>query len=134
MSLLGLRGIRELLESLGVHLHVAAHDAVRDGGHRLVPVRLLRTLHEVLHHQRVRGCFVHAHHLLNSIRVEQEKCTLSRLVMHRLRCLDQAFQKFGTKIGETSLDKVPVRIKELFYLIKKYNFFRWVGDWPDFEQ
>ncbi len=82
LSLLGLRGISKLLESLGVHFHVTAHDAVRDGRHRLVPVRLLRALHKVLHHQRVRRRLVHPHHLLNSIRVEQQKGSLSCLVVH----------------------------------------------------
>jgi len=81
--------ISEFFESLGIHLHVASHHAVRDRGDRLVPVSLLlRALHEVFHDEGICQGFVQTHQLLNGIRVEEQECSLSRLVVHRLRSLD----------------------------------------------
>jgi len=38
-------GISKLFEGLGIHFHVAPHDAVCDSGDSLIPMSLLRALH-----------------------------------------------------------------------------------------
>lgn len=65
LLLLGLDG--KFFKLIPVDLHVGANDLVRDRGHRLVPMLLLRSIQQSLHNNRVRLRHVSLHHLLNRL-------------------------------------------------------------------
>jgi hypothetical protein len=75
-----------------IHLHIGANNLIGDGGHRLVPVLLLRTVEQTLNDDWV--CFHHVclNNFLNRLRIKQEKSPLSGLIMHTLACAEKPFQ------------------------------------------
>ena len=117
-----------------IHLHIGANNLVGDGGHRLVPVLLLRAVEQTLHDDWI--CFHHValHNFLDRLGVKQKQSPLGGLVMHTLACAEKPFQELGSELVELLLGPVPHKVEHLFDLLDENHFFGWAGDRPELKK
>ena len=125
-----------LFELLSVYLHVGSHYSHCDSVNSCVPVLIGAPIciYQASYNNWVSFLEVGAHQLLNDFVVQEQKSTLSSLVVHILSCLNQPLKKLWPEKHEVLLCFSSDRLKNFLTFIYVDHFFGWTSYWPVLKQ